>query len=713
MKMKAKKSRKYSHIGNQFVIIVAGIILIALLSNAFFQYYKEQQKNLIDLLHQGESIGELLASISIEPLLVYDSHTINEFARNTTNQKNIIYTMYIDENNNALTNYLNTDNITIQKTIEKINSKNPVSLYNHLKNKNSILNLSFPVTFNNETLAIIKVGLDKESLKFIPLENLITQVISSVFFGLLMGISIYIAFLRKVSEPVKMLNNSANDIAIFKFDEEVKIKGNNELTELANTFNSMRLTLKKAVISREVTLKEMASLNTSLEDRVSERTNKLEELNARITHQAMHDPLTTLPNRILVIERLNQAIKYAHRNNSRLAVFILDLNNFKDINDTLGHPEGDIILKQVAKRIPSALRESDTAGRLGGDEFAFVLPDIDEKNALEVAYKIIDTLKPVFELTSQNVEIGASIGIAIFPEHGEDQSSLIRHADVAMYESKRHGSNVTLYNSNFDSHTPWRLALMADLRKAIDNNELELHYQPQVNLKTNKIYGVEALLRWTHPKHGAVSPDQFIYIAENSGLINTLSEWVINEALLQLKKWQDSGLQLDISINISARNLQDKNFTKKLSSLIEQHQVNQKHIKLEFTESTIMSNPDVVLSLISHSSLSGIRYSIDDFGTGYSSLSYLKTLTVDEVKIDKSFVLDMVENENDASIVRSIIELTHNLGHLVVAEGVETENAMNALKKLGCDSVQGYHISKAITSDLIPDFLNDYNHSDK
>ncbi|RDH86030.1 MAG: hypothetical protein DIZ80_00740 [endosymbiont of Galathealinum brachiosum] len=707
--MKSKSTHKYSHIGNQFVIIVAGVILFALLSNAFFQYFKEKQRSFNNLLREGESIGALLSSISIDPLLVYDNHTINEFARNTTSQKNVIYTIYIDEKNNALTNYLNTNNEIIQSTIKKIESENPATLLNQFNDNPNILNLSFPVTFENQTLAIIKVGLDKNPLKYIPLENLITQVISSVFFGILMGISIYIGFLRKVSEPVKRLNSSANDIASFRFDEEVKIKGDNELTELANTFNLMRLTLKEAVITREATLKEMELLNSSLEDRVSERTNKLEELNAKITHQAMHDPLTGLPNRTLVIERLNQAINYANRNSTRLAVFIFDLNNFKDINDTLGHPEGDLILKQVAKRIPAALRESDTAGRLGGDEFAFVLPDIDEKNAIEVGYKIIDTLKPVFELTSQSVEIGASIGISIFPEHGEDQSSLIRHADVAMYESKRHGSNVTLYNSSFDSHTPWRLALMADLRKAIDNNELELHYQPQINLKTDKAYGVEALLRWTHPKHGFVSPDQFIYIAENSGLINALSEWVIDHALKQLKQWQDSGLELDISINISARNLQDKNFTGTLASLIEKYKVNQKHIKLEFTEGTIMSNPDIVIALISHSKLSGIRYSIDDFGTGYSSLSYLKNLTVDEVKIDKSFVFDMVKNKNDASIVLSIIELTHNLGHLVVAEGVENEGVLNALKSLGCDSAQGYHISKAIPPDGIPEFIKNYN----
>jgi len=640
--MKIKHVRKHSHVGNQFVIIIAGVILFALLSNAFFQYHKEKERSTDGLIQQGNSIGSLLTSISVAPLLVYDNYTINEFAFNATQQENVIYTVYIDKNNHVLTHYINSENAIIQDAIKQINTEDPHQLYQHLNNKNKILNLSFPVLFNDKLLATIKIGLDKKPLENIPFENLITQSLSSVIFGLLIGVSIYLGFLKKVSRPIKKLKKSADKITSFKFDDELTIQGNNEFSELADTFNLMRLSLKEAVTSKESTLKEMEQL-----------TNELEKLNTQITHQAMHDPLTGLPNRTLIVEHLNQALTLAKRNNEQLAVFILDLNNFKEINDTLGHPEGDIILIQVAKRIPNALRESDSVGRLGGDEFAFVLPDINEDDAIKVGNKIVEVLKPSFNLTSQSVNIGASIGIAIFPEHGKDQASLIRHADVAMYESKRHGTNVKLYNTSFDTHTPWRLELMADLREAIENDELCLHYQPQVNLKTNKVYGVEALLRWTHPKHGAIAPDQFIYIAENSGLINLLTNCVIRHSLLQINKWKEQGLVLDMSINISARNLKDKDFTENLLSLIEAHNSDPKRIKLEFTESTVMSNPDVVLSLLNHPKLKDLRYSIDDFGTGYSSLSYLKKLTVDEVKIDKSFVRDMDTNENDASIVQS------------------------------------------------------------
>ncbi|VAW57147.1 diguanylate cyclase/phosphodiesterase (GGDEF & EAL domains) with PAS/PAC sensor(s) [hydrothermal vent metagenome] len=700
-----KPEKKYFRIGDQFVIIIAIVIFLTLLSNAFIQYNNEKDRLYNNLLQQGNSIGKLLTSISIEPLLIYDNQTINDFAKNTTNQKNIVYTIYIDNKNNAITQYFDINN----KDIIEIDSSIPIVIFNELKKNNNIIHLSFPIFFEKKILATLKIGLDKTHLKNIPYKNLTHKIYSSLIFGLIIGIGIYIGFQKKVCNPIKILNKSAHDIIKFNFDDQIKIKGNNELSELANTFNLMRTSLKEAVLGREKALYEMAKLNESLEIRVRERTNKLEDLNIQITHQSMHDPLTGLPNRNLIIDHLNKAIYYSQRNKSQFAVFILDLNNFKEINDTLGHPEGDIVLKEVSKRIPGALRKSDTIGRLGGDEFAFVLPDINEKNAIIVAQKIVDTLKPSFKLTTQSVEIGASIGISLYPIHGEDQSSLIRHADIAMYESKRHGNNVTFYNNNFNKYTSQRLALMTDLKKALENDELELHYQPQMHLKTHQIYGVEALLRWNHSEQGYIPPDQFIYIAENSGLINTLSDWVLNAALQQLKKWQKINLPLDISINISAKNLQDPTFPDKIFALINKHQVDPNYIKLEFTEGTIMSNPEVVLNLINYEKLKGIRYSIDDFGTGYSSLSYLKELTIDEVKIDKSFVFDMDESDKNTSIVKSIIDLTHNLGHIVVAEGVENENILQALNRLGCDSIQGYYISKAIPSTQIPEFVNNYN----
>jgi diguanylate cyclase (GGDEF)-like protein len=415
----------------------------------------------------------------------------------------------------------------------------------------------------------------------------------------------------------------------------------------------------------------------------------------------MHDPLTDLPNRILVIERLKQAIEMAQRNNKRLAVFIIDLNNFKEINDTLGHPEGDIILQQVAQRLPQGLRGSDTIGRLGGDEFAVVLPDIDQAEACHVAQKLHASFNPSFLLHNQPIAIGASIGIAMYPDHGEEQAVLIRRADVAMYEAKKNDEGVMVYDHQFDQYTPKRLALMADLREAIDNNELELYYQPQIKASTGKVSCVEALLRWQHPEHGMIPPEQFIYMAENSGLINTLFDWVLNQALSDWKQWDDAGVKIEVSVNLSVRNLLDPNLAKRISEIQSRHQVPNYCLKLEITESAIMSNPEKVLQMMADPALCNLRYAIDDFGTGYSSLSYLKRLTVHEVKIDKSFVIDMHTNEEDASIVHSVIDLAHNLGHSVVAEGVESPDALDLLKILGCDYLQGFLFARPVPNSEI------------
>lgn len=707
--MKQFISRSTTTIGRQLVFIIAGMILLALLSNAFFQFYKEKQRALQTLTQQGQSLSHLLANIAIEPLLIYDNSTINELVKNASSQNNVIYTIFLDRQGNAITQHLNNELKLIKQAVDASQSDDVSLILKQLQSSTAMLHFSQKVEFESIHLASVYIGLDKKSLVTTPLYNLYIQVSSSLGFGLMMGIGIYIGILRRVSRPIEILSQSARDISQLKFDTDINIKGNNEISDLANTLNQMRLALKNAEVDRIENISIMEQLNSSLEDRVKERTNKLEILNTQITHQAMHDPLTGLPNRTLIIKRLNQAIDDAARHNKRLAVFILDLNNFKEINDTLGHPEGDVILKQVARRIPEALGSNDTIGRLGGDEFAVVLPDTDQLGAVEVAKKIVRILQPGFELKSHIIDINASIGVAIYPEHGDDQTALIRHADVAMYEGKRNGRNICVYSSDFDNNTPWRLALMADLRQAIEDNRLELFYQPQLDLRNNTIYGVEALLRWDHEIQGYISPDQFIYIAENSGLIQPLTRWVLNQALYQWRKWKDQGVDIDMSINISARNLNDPKLADRLYDLLQQYNVTIEKIKLEFTESAIMANPETVLNLMQDPKLKGLRYAIDDFGTGYSSLSYLKRLPVDEVKIDKSFVNQMNNNDDDASIVNSVIDLAHNLGHQVVAEGVETEVVKSMLMNRGCDSVQGFLLSQAIRADDIPGLLGDYH----
>jgi len=705
-------SRAHSHsIGRQFIILIAGIITLALITSSFFQYHNQKSIAHNKLVEKGNSIGNLLSSISIEPLLIYDNHMLNELAQNTTDQNEVVYTIFVDNEKNTLSNYINNHDSFVRKII---NSQPDISnsvfnTYVELKKEDHILHLSFPIMFDGRQLAEIKIGFDKRPILTEPLNNLVIHLGSSLIFGIFIGSSIYIGFRRKISSPINKLISSANEIAKFDFEHTISIKGDNEISSLANALNSMRLTLKDAVESKDNTLREVEELNASLEVRVEERTNSLQELNTQITHQAMHDPLTGLPNRSLIIERLNNAIDYAKRKKTKLAVFILDLNNFKEINDTLGHPEGDLVLKQVADRIPSVLRASDTVGRLGGDEFAIVLPEVDTEHAIDVGNKIVGVMQAAFNLSNQTVNIGTSIGIALFPDHGEDQSELIRHADVAMYHSKRNNHHVTVYHTDYDTHTPWRLALMADLKEAIENNSLELHYQPQTNLASNKTYSVEALLRWNHHEQGYIAPDQFIYIAENSGLIKELTDWVLNCAFAQWKEWNNDGLSVNVSINISARNLADPLLPNTLERLAKLHGMPYKYITLELTESTIMTNPDQALKLMNNEKLSEIHYSIDDFGTGYSSLSYLKKLPVHEVKIDKSFIFDMDTNPDDASIVNSIIQLSQNLGYSVVAEGVETQKSLDTLSQLGCDFAQGYFISRPIPSSEIVDKLSKLN----
>lgn len=698
--MKLKPSL-YTRLGQQFVILIASMIFVALFSNAMFQFFKERDRAQQHLDENAELLGSLLSKIAIESLLIYDNARINDLIKHTVQQDNIVYAAIVDNKGQIIAQQFNQKIDFIKQTIHNPPGNLSDKSLNELQDNELYLHYSFPVYFDSGLLATIHLGQDKSSLITTPLTNLYIQVGSSLIFGLMIGIGIYLGFVKKISVPIETLRNSADKISHLKFDHQITISGNNELSDLASAFDSMRLALKQAEADRKNNLKVMEQMNNSLEDRVRERTNKLEKLNSQISYQALHDPLTGLANRTLVIERLQQAIEYAARNNKRLAVFILDLNNFKDINDTLGHPEGDIILKQVAERIPPVLRNSDTIGRLGGDEFAVVLPDIDQSHAIEVAKKITRELIPGFELKSHIIDINASIGVAIYPEHGEDHTSLIRHADVAMYEGKRNGSNICLYNPKFDVHTPGRLALMADLRQAIEEDRLQLHYQPQYDLNNDQVYGVEALLRWEHDIRGFIPPDQFIYIAENSSLIQPLTFWVLNRAFKQWSEWKKDGIELDLSINISARNINNPKLADKLSDLIELYNIDKNRIKLEITESAIMSTPTTVLKLMNHEKLKGIRFSIDDFGTGYSSLSYLKRLPVHEVKIDKSFVHQMDSNDDDASIVNSVIDLAHNLGHKVVAEGVETENVMKMLKLRGCDSVQGYLLSRPVTADKI------------
>jgi diguanylate cyclase (GGDEF)-like protein/PAS domain S-box-containing protein len=415
-----------------------------------------------------------------------------------------------------------------------------------------------------------------------------------------------------------------------------------------------------------------------------------------LEYQALHDALTDLPNRTLLNDRLQQAILTAQRENRQLALLIMDLNRFKDVNDTFGHHLGDVLLQQVGPRIMGMLRESDTVARLGGDEFAVVLPTADdEAGATLAARRLLKALEEPFEIEERRLEVGGSIGIAITPQHGSDPATLMRRADIAMYVAKRTRSGFAVYSPEHDKHSPGRLTLMGELRDALQTGALVLHYQPQVDLESSVVSGVEALIRWQHPRHGLMPPEEFLGLAEETGLIVGVSEWALNAALGQIKSW-GSRRALPVAVNISMQNLQESNFPALVANLLERHQVAPELLKIEITETALMADPGRSGEIIAKLREMGVRTSIDDFGAGYSSLSYLKQLQVDELKIDRSFVVGITPRADEVAIIRSAIDLGHSLGLQVIAEGVETPAAWDMLSDLGCDGAQGFLVTRAL-----------------
>ncbi|MDO8703367.1 MAG: EAL domain-containing protein [Sulfuricaulis sp.] len=423
-----------------------------------------------------------------------------------------------------------------------------------------------------------------------------------------------------------------------------------------------------------------------------------------LQRQALFDGLTDLPNRLLFADRLHQTILIAQREKQSFALISVDLDRFKEINDTLGHHVGDQVLQQAATRMRGCLRESDTVARMGGDEYAILLPTATHSDgAILVAQKLLKALKAPLSIGNQRVDLDASLGIALFPEHGKDAGELQRRGDTAMYQAKRAQIGWAVYNTALDERD--EQTLQVELRAALANHELVLHYQPKIDFGTNRVSGVEALVRWQHPQLGLLPPDRFIPIAEQSGIIRALTEYVLREALRQHKAWAQAGRDLPIAVNVSSVNIQDTHFPDQVAKLLEEFGTPPSRLELEITETAIMSEPARATACITKLDAIGVAVSIDDFGTGYSSLANLKGMLVAKIKIDRSFVRDMAINHNDAVIVRSTVDLGHNLGLKVVAEGVEDQAVWQKLKEVGCDSAQGYHMGRPMPPEKLLEWL--------
>jgi diguanylate cyclase (GGDEF)-like protein len=457
--------------------------------------------------------------------------------------------------------------------------------------------------------------------------------------------------------------------------ERVKVTGNEEIAGLAEDFNDM--------------------------------TSELHVLYRTLESMAFTDSLTNLPNRALFYDRLEQSTLNAKREGTPFLLFMLDLDRFKYVNDTLSHHIGDQLLQEIAKRFQNSVRKSDTVARLGGDEFAALLTGVDSEQSAEIiAKKILKVINEPVMIDNHSLTVGASIGIVRCPQDGTDNHQLMQRADMAMYHAKNNRQGYTFYESNLDQHSLIQLNLETDLYNAIHNNQLALYYQPKIDVHTGHTTGVEALVRWNHPTRGFMPPDEFIPMAEQTGLIQPLTRWVLNNALQQCAAWHEQNIMINVAVNLSARSLEDTQILEYVGNALTRSSVASHWLSLELTESAVMANPDQAMQMLTKLHYKGVRISVDDFGTGYSSLAYLKKLPVSDIKIDKSFVMDMHKDSSDAVIVHSTIDLAHNMGLSVIAEGVENKDVWQMLLDLGCDVAQGYYMCKPLPAHELTAWLN-------
>jgi diguanylate cyclase (GGDEF)-like protein len=423
-------------------------------------------------------------------------------------------------------------------------------------------------------------------------------------------------------------------------------------------------------------------------------------------HQALHDALTGLANRTLFSQRIEHALAGARSTGDPVAVMVMDLDRFKDVNDSLGHHAGDELLQEVARRLSGALRASDSLARLGGDEFGILLAGASGTAAVTaVVEKLMKAMQEPITVQDLPLVVEASIGIALFPDDGTDVDTLLRAADVAMYTAKEEKTGYGFFDGSARQLDVARLTLVGELRRALEKRELVLHYQPQALLRNDEVHSVEALLRWNHPERGQIGPDEFIPLAQQTGLIRPLTLYVIGEALRQCRDWEREGLELSVAVNVSTRNLLDVEFPSQVRELLDASRLDAGRLELEITEDAVLADPVRTKAILEELAAMGVRLSIDDFGTGYSSLAYLKRLPISQIKIDRSFVMGMVSDEDDATIVRSTIDLGRNLGLDVVAEGVESAAIWAELRALGCTVAQGYYLSRPLPPAELADWL--------
>jgi len=547
-----------------------------------------------------------------------------------------------------------------------------------------------PVQKGTKTIGYVFAQVD---LSYLNDKKAYYAMVSGGIFAVMLALSLALAhyFQSIITRPINRMVEHIRDIYTSgSFDKRLLARSRDEIGKLINGFNRML----DAVQERE---NELSARSRQLQRLVEIRTEQLYQ-------KAHFDSLTGLPNRYLLVDRLHQAISKSSRNKSILALLFLDLDRFKVINDNLGHQNGDLLLKEVAKRLSKLAREGDTVARLGGDEFVFLLENLNSpKDAARTAIRIIESFNTPFTLQEHILHISTSIGISIYPDDGLDHKTLLKNADISMYHAKDKGpGHYSFYNKKMNESSLERLAIETNLRTAIENEELYLLYQPQLNLKDGRFHNVEALLRWKNPGMGNVPPDVFVPIAEETGMVNQIDRWVISEACHQIRKWNDQSLRdIRVAVNISAGHLISQSLIEHIKNEILANGISPAQLEIEITEAVFVEHTERTIDMLREIKQLGVRIAIDDFGTGYSSLQYIQNFPADTIKLDGMFIRNLKDNSSSQGIVRSTIILAHSLGLEIVSEGVEDEFQFNFLKQHQCDLLQGYLLAKPVTPDEV------------
>ena len=682
-------------------LLVIGLIVATAFGVAAFLINQQLRDEGSRLQTQGLAVASMLAEVADVAIASSEMSNLASVLDGLASDPDIAYAMILDRQQRSLLSHSYTGAVAPATPVALPSAGGMTAVENRTA-AGRFLDVVVPV---HTPPSIAGAGASRELIGYVRLGmgfdrgwgrlrvNLV-GALSVVALLVMLAIVVTLLLTRRLVAPIRQLMRAARAVGAGKLDVYVPAKSSDELGLLTHTFNHMTQRLAESQA-------EVASYQRTLEDKVAQRTKELEVATAQAYKLAQHDILTGLPNRSLLNQRLKQIVAQASRDGHQVACLFLDFDHFKRINDTLGHDAGDQLLQAVAQRLTGAVRESDTVARLGGDEFVLILPGLDPLHAafevMAVLTRVRESFLAPFRLADQTPTLTCSIGVSVYPVDATDPSGLIKQSDTAMYAAKEAGRNVyRFYTADMNARVQARLQLETDMRRGLMDDEFFLVYQPQIDMATGRAIGVEALLRWRDPERGVISPNEFIPIAEESGMIQALGGRVLRDACRQLMIWQRQNMTLRLSVNLSVQQLQHDSWLSVVEEALRTSGLAARYLDLEITESVIITHPDRAVATLMKLKQMGVSITIDDFGTGYSSLSYLTRLPIHAIKIDQRFVHGLEQNRNDESITQAIIALSHSMGLRCIAEGVESLAQFEFLRNHGCEEAQGYLISRPL-----------------